>query len=333
MTILSATCIFALCFALMTISSFILGGSLEKLKTRFRLSGGLLGMIAALGADTPEISSAVTALIVGQHDVGVGIIIGSNIFNIAALLGLSALVAGKIPVRRQGVIFNGAISFVVTLVLILLIFRIISPLVSIVLLMLLLVPYVIVSSLKLNQMKQWRLPEKIRTFLIAPIAYARHASKGHKMVIWKSCSGAWLGGPAVIIIIATSMGMVHSAIFLSNAWGVNKTIVGMLILATLTSIPNVITTIKLALDGRGIAVTSEALNSNTINILFGICVPATILGLGSLARQTIFSVWWLIGMTITALYLLYFKKGFTRTSGAIIVGLYLVFVVIIIGWK
>jgi hypothetical protein len=38
-------------------------------------------------------------------------------------------------------------------------------------------------------------------------------------------------------------------------------------------------------------------------------------------------------MTITALYLLYFKKGFTRTSGAIIVGLYLVFVVIIIGWK
>ena len=81
-------------------------------------------MLAALGAATPEISSAVTALFVKQHDVGVGIIIGSNIFNLAALLGLCALVAGRLPLRRQAMIFNGAISLIVTLVLILLVFRI-----------------------------------------------------------------------------------------------------------------------------------------------------------------------------------------------------------------
>jgi cation:H+ antiporter len=107
----------------MTISSLILGGSLEKLKMRFHLSGGLLGMIAALGADTPEISSAVTAIFVGQHDIGAGIIIGSNIFNLAGLLGLSALVVGRLPVRKQGIIFNGATSFIVILVLILFILR------------------------------------------------------------------------------------------------------------------------------------------------------------------------------------------------------------------
>ncbi len=50
--------------------------------------------------------------------------------------------------------------------------------------------------------------------------------------------------------------------FFSNAWGLNTTIVGMLILAALTGVPNVITSIKLALDGRGTAVMSEALNSN-----------------------------------------------------------------------
>src|SRR5665647_694365 len=262
MTILSALCLFTFCFALMIISSFILGGSLAKLAMRFSLSGGLLGMIAALGADAPEISSAITALSVRQHDVGVGIIIGSNIFNLAVLLGLSALIAGRLRVRRQGVIFNGTASLIVTLVMILLIFKFISPLVSIVLLMLLLVPYVIVSDLKLNQLKQWRLPEKIRSFLIVAIAHTRHASKGHNVVTWKSWPGAWWGGPAVIAIIVASIGMVHSAVFLSNAWGVNKTILGILILAALTSIPNVITAIRLALDGRGIAVISESLNSN-----------------------------------------------------------------------
>ena len=73
MKIGSAIFIFSLCFVLMTISSFILSGSIKKLKMRFRLSGGLLGMITALAANTPDISSAVTALFSGHHDVGVAL--------------------------------------------------------------------------------------------------------------------------------------------------------------------------------------------------------------------------------------------------------------------
>jgi cation:H+ antiporter len=53
----------------------------------------LLGIVTALGADSPEIASAITALAAGHSDLGVGVVIGSNIFNLAALLGLSALVA------------------------------------------------------------------------------------------------------------------------------------------------------------------------------------------------------------------------------------------------
>jgi cation:H+ antiporter len=317
----------------MTISSFILGGSIEKLKMRFRLSGGLLGMITALAANTPEISSAVSALFFGQHDVGVGIIIGSSIFNLAALLGLSALIAGRLIVRRQGVIFNGVASLMIILVLVLLVFKFISAPISLMLLMLLLIPYIGISSLKPDQIKQWGLSDKIYAFLIIVIAQTRHASREPKTVISKSWSWVWMGGLAVIVIIAASMGMVRSAVFLSNTWGLNTTIVGMLILAALTGVPNVITSIKLALDGRGTAVMSEALNSNTLNILFGICVPAAILSFAPLSGQNIFSVWWLAGTTIAALALLYFNKGLTRLCGAIIVGLYLVFVVLMIGWK
>src|SRR5512135_982755 len=188
MTISSATYIFSLCVVLMTISSFILSGSLERLKTRFQVSGGLLGMLAALGAATPEISSAVTALFVKQHDVGVGIIIGSNVFNLAALLGLCALVEGRLPLRRQAMIFNGAISLIVTLMLILLVFGFVSAPFSVVLLALLLVPYAIVSGLKPSQMKQWGLPVKIRTFLTPAIASPHHASEGHKAGMPKSWS-------------------------------------------------------------------------------------------------------------------------------------------------
>lgn len=333
MTILSSICIFIVCFALMTIFSFILGGSLVKLETHLRLSGALLGLVAALGADTPEISSAVTALFIGQHDIGVGIIIGSSIFNIAGLLGLSALVVGSQPLSRQGIIVNGVTSFIVLLVLILLIYSLISPPVSLGLILLLMVSYVIISEIKPKLMKQWSLPEGIRVPLTKAIVGTRTPSKELKIISPKSSSWIWLGVLAVIVIIISSMGMVHSAVFLSNAWGVKKPIVGVLILATLTSIPNIITSIRLALDARGMAVLSESLNSNTINILFGICIPAIIFGLGSLSKQTVFSVWWLMGISILALLLLYLKKGFSRMSGAIVISLYLAFVVFIIVWK
>jgi len=152
------------------------------------------------------------------------------------------------------------------------------------------------------------------------------------MVISKSWSWAWMGGLALIAIIVTSMGMVRSAIFLSSAARISTAIVGMLILAALTGIPNVITSIRLALGQRGAAVMSESLNSNTLNILFGICVPAAILSFAPLSERNIFSVWWLVGTTVTALVLLYFNRGLNRMAGAIIVGLYLVFVVLMIGW-
>lgn len=333
MTVPSAASIFSVCAVLMTISSFVLSGSLSTLKVRFHISGGLLGMLAALGAATPEISSAGTALFVKQHDVGVGIIVGSNLFNLAALLGLCALLAGRLPLRMQAIVLNGAIALLVTLVMCSLVFGLISAPVSVVFLLCVLVPYAIVSGLTASRMKRWRLPAGIRTFVTEAFAPAHPAPESGLADVPTSWSWAWMGGAALIVIIVTCMGMVRSAVFLSDAWKLNKTILGVVILAVFTGIPDVITAIKLARDGRGTAVMSEALNSNTLNILFGICLPATLFGVGSLAGQTLFSVWWLLGITAINLALLYGTKGFTRMGGALSVGLYVVFISVVIAWS
>ena len=67
-------------------------------------------MVAALAADAPEITSAVTALAQHQQKVGAGVIIGSNVFNLAALLGLGGVVAGGIALHRRVVILGGVIA-------------------------------------------------------------------------------------------------------------------------------------------------------------------------------------------------------------------------------
>ena len=69
-------------------SSAVLVTRRERVGARLHFTEAILGLTAALAANAPEITSAVTALVKGQHDIGVGVVLGSNVFNLAALLGL-----------------------------------------------------------------------------------------------------------------------------------------------------------------------------------------------------------------------------------------------------
>src|SRR4029077_16280647 len=95
--------------------SELLARGLTRLGTKLDLSEGLIGLLAALGADSPELSSAVIAILAGAGDVGVGVVVGSNLFNLAALLGLSAIVVGGVRVRRGPLLLDAAVGMGVTL--------------------------------------------------------------------------------------------------------------------------------------------------------------------------------------------------------------------------
>ena len=105
-----AAAVFMVAAALSLCASAVLVVRLERVGARLGLSEALLGLVAALAADTPEVTSAVTALAHGQHDVGTGVVLGSNVFNLAALIGLGAVVAGGIKLHRRVVLFEGTVA-------------------------------------------------------------------------------------------------------------------------------------------------------------------------------------------------------------------------------
>src|SRR5712691_4218467 len=102
--------LFAAGVAVSLAGSWLLVSRLERLGERAGLSEALLGMVAALAADAPEITAAVAALAHRQASVGAGVVIGSNVFNLAALLGLGALVAGRIGLHRRVVWLSGSVG-------------------------------------------------------------------------------------------------------------------------------------------------------------------------------------------------------------------------------
>jgi cation:H+ antiporter len=74
----------------------------------FGVSDLVIGLtIVALGTSLPELATSVLASLRGQRDIAVGNVVGSNIFNILVVLGLTAAVApGGIPVPAAALTFD-----------------------------------------------------------------------------------------------------------------------------------------------------------------------------------------------------------------------------------
>jgi cation:H+ antiporter len=79
--------------ALMTLGAEALVRGASSLAFRLRLSPLFVGLtVVALGTSSPELTSSLLAVLRGSAAIAVGNVVGSNIFNIAAILGLAALV-------------------------------------------------------------------------------------------------------------------------------------------------------------------------------------------------------------------------------------------------
>lgn len=90
---------------LLIISSRILVWGAVDLATAFGVSDLIIGLtIVAIGTSLPELASSVIAARKGEHDLALGNILGSNMFNTLAVVGIAGMispmeVAGDVLVR------------------------------------------------------------------------------------------------------------------------------------------------------------------------------------------------------------------------------------------
>jgi len=121
--------------------------------------------------------------------------------------------------------------------------------------------------------------------------------------------------------------MERAASDLGSRYAIPEIVVGGLVLAAVTSLPNAVAAVYLAARGRGAATLSTALNSNTLNVVVGLLLPGTILGLGQPDSQAILITLWYALLTLAVLGLAYRHHGLGRVAGTMIVVGYAGFVV------
>ncbi|MGI8437230.1 MAG: hypothetical protein ACR2NX_10045 [Chthoniobacterales bacterium] len=316
--------LFAGALVLMSISSFVLTIMLERIGASWQISGGLLGILAALGADAPEISSSIAALSAGHHELGISVVLGSNIFNLAALLGLSAILTEVVRVKKTAAFFHGGVALLATIMAALLLTGSISASAGLVLILLLIGPYIYLVGLSPTRIRRLPFPHPVTTFMAGALTPLQE--KRGKHIPAKASLVTWLSLPPLIFaIVAGSRGMVAATVWLAARFSISHVIAGTLVIAALTGIPNVVAALRLAERGRSAAVETECFNSNTLNLVLGICLPALLLGLGAPGARTFFALAWLGGMTIIAVALLSWRGGLRRGGGIALVVLYLLF--------
>jgi cation:H+ antiporter len=306
-------------------TSWLLVSRLERVGERLGLSEALLGMVAALAADAPEITSAVTALSHRQQAIGAGVVIGSNVFNLAALLGLGALVAGRIGLHRKVIVLGGAVAMWVAVVCLLSVEGVVNSVTGLVLVLLALVPYGVVLSTRRTGIGRIRLGERFARWLAQAIdeeelelVVAIRPKRG-------SAKDALVAGAALVVVVAASIAMERGASSLGDRYSISGIVVGGLVLAAVTSLPNVVAAIYLAGKGRGAAAFSTALNSNGLNVLAGLLIPSAFIGLARASAQTTTVAGFYLGMTGLVLVLAYADRGLRRSAGALVIVGYLVF--------
>jgi len=294
-----AAVLFVVSLAATLYAAAVFAERLDHLGERLGLPEGLLGLLTAAGADAPELATAIAALATGAKSAGFGVVVGSNVFNIGAMIGVSALLSGNVRIQRDALALEGGVALGVTLVVVLLVFGVLPAWAAVTLALLFLIPYAAVALRR--ELGARRHPEgvDIRAVLLIP--------------------------PALAVIVLGSIGMVHTGLRLGRAVGMPNVLVGVLVLAVVTSLPNAYTGIRLGLARRGAALVSETMNSNTINLVGGLAIPAlfvTVAGGSGLERA---DAVWLIAATALALAVLAPRRGMGRAGGMLLVASWIVF--------
>src|SRR3989440_8028940 len=306
--------------------SWLLVTAIERVGARLALTEGLLGVLAALAAEAPEITAAVTALAGHRSRSGAGVVTGSSGSNLAALLGLTAVVGGGTALDRRVIELNGAVAMWICVICLLVVLGTLSPLAGVLASGGALVPYVAILGLGIERIARLRLPAAWTGWLSAAVEeeeleleVAIHPRRG-------GARDAALAALAVLVVVGASVAMERTAAELGTRHAVPEIVTGALVLAAVTSLPNAVAAIYLAARGRGAAVLSTALNSNAINVLAGLLLPATLVGLGTPSGQTTFVAASYVGLTAVTLVSAYTTSGLRRAPGALVIAAYLAFV-------
>ena len=245
--------IIGLVFLIIGAEALVRGAS--RLASYIGISPLVVGLtVVAFGTSSPELAVSIKAAFSDQANIALGNVVGSNIFNVLFILGISAIII-PLQVSQKLVRFDVPLMVVVSIVLLLLALDGMLSRIDGILLFAGLLAYIwflISQSRKENK--------QIKEEYNNEFGIAEHAKR------------AWAQNLAFIVVglvllVIGSRWLVESAVAFAQYMGVSELVVGLTIVAAGTSLPEVVTSIIAAIRGERDIAVGNVVGSNLFNIM------------------------------------------------------------------
>jgi cation:H+ antiporter len=317
--------------------ALVLGANLlvrgaSKLALSFGISPLVVGLtIVAFGTSAPEVAVSVASVLEGKTDIAVGNVVGSNIFNVLFILGLSALIV-PLVVHRQLIRQEVPIMFGASLLMAGMAMDGQLQLWESLVLVALLLAY---TSFLVVQSRRQTAADK------AALANAQLADE-FESELQAAPVGAWdaklpaqlaLMAVGLTLLVLGSDWLVGAAVVFAKAMGVSDVVIALTIVAAGTSMPEVATSIAAALKGERDIAVGNVVGSNIFNILGCLGVSGVVAGSAGLVvapSLLAFDIWVMLAVALACLPMFITGGEIARWEGGVFTAYYVAYVTYLI---
>jgi cation:H+ antiporter len=291
----------------------------SRLAAAFGISPLVIGLtVVAFGTSSPEMAVSVMSASAGQADLALGNVVGSNIFNVLFILGISALIT-PLLVSRQLIRLDVPIMIGVSVLLLLLT---LDGNISFLDGILLFAGIIAYTGFQIFQAR--------REKRAADTAGEDVIEKPTTASQWFINIGFVIGG--LVLLVLGSNWLVDGAIFIAQSLGVSELVIGLTIVAAGTSLPEVATSIIASIRGQRDIAVGNVVGSNIFNILavLGLSSIVSADGINVAASALRFDIPVMIAVALACLPIFFTGRVIARWEGFVFLVYYVVYTVYLI---
>lgn len=291
-------------------ADFFVDGS-SGLAKRLRVPSMIIGLtVVAMGTSLPETAVSVTASLQGKNDLAISNAVGSNIFNLMIVCGITAVITPL--VIKKGTL-KREFPFSIICAAVLMIFGL--------------------TGQEVNRIEGIILLVMFAGFLAYTILAAKRSRNAlDEEPVNNKLMPMWM---CIIFILVGGAGIafggrlvVNSASEIARSFGISDNVIGMTIVALGTSLPELFTSIVAAKHGEVDIALGNVIGSNVFNILFVLGIATAISPVSFVTANTVDCIA-LIAMSLIAMIFCWTKLTLDRWEGAAMAAAYTAYIVYI----
>lgn len=287
-------------FVLLTYGAELLVKGASNLAYSFGISSLVVGLtVVAFGTSLPELAVSVKAAWVGQSEIALGNVIGSNILNVLLILGLSAMVL-PLLVANQLIKFDVPVMIGLSMLV-----------------------YVLGRSGSIDRVEGVFLASLLVLYCLVLFRLGKTESPPEKADISTRKSFILLVIGLCMLVFGSRI-LVSSAVSIAQSFGVSELVIGLTLVAFGTSLPEIVTSVVASFKGERDIAVGNIVGSNIFNILAVLGISSTVGEIDVSKAALTFDIPVMIAVAV-ACFPIFFSGTISRKAGVVFLFYYLAY--------